>query len=100
MSNEVQQESELLEERDLLIALTKTAGWQIMQDRLSDQINSLTNGLFEPLQSRDEVLAEQFNKGLAKGLLFALGYPKSQIERLNESLDQIDRKREVDGNED
>ena len=89
-------ESDLRAQRDLLATLQKHEGFGLFRKALAEDMNLVTNQIMQPLKAQDEVLGEQYNKGLLKGLIFSHGWVESRLKAINEDLDLFERKRNVE----
>lgn len=68
---EVQRQKEDKDRAERIKGLLKQPGWSDYQDLLNHHVGVRTQGMFEPLQTDNESLKQEHNKGVIYGLIFA-----------------------------
>lgn len=81
-----------------LKALLAHKGWQRIERLLEDQQLNREKQIFkQPLESLDQTLRQEFEKGEAHGIYLARVLPRAHIGALEEEIEQIEE--QLDGNE-
>ena len=92
MAGEISQSASLL---STLHSFTEHAGWKVFNEMLDEQKNSrLGQFAFKPLNSMDEVLAQEFMKGEMSGLSLAQVALFAYMETLKSSIELANAKLE------
>lgn len=79
---------EMVEERESIVALIRSAGWDWVKNVLEDKLQALRNEAeLTPLKSIDETLAQEFHKGRMANIRETLGLPYSRLEELDNIIE-------------
>lgn len=83
---------EAQEERSRLLSLLNNAGWRWYEGILDTQIEARRNNYeLRPLETMDEVLAEQFTKGEIAGFRTAKVIIIARVEELENEIEEHEK---------